>query len=82
MFISERRAFANNLRDFESIRNFFTASTIATLVDLPFAALFFVIFSTHRCEKFANFLILFMVLEYVLRKQIISNFLIKMHVKT
>lgn len=36
-------AFANNLRDFESIRNFFTASTIATLVDLPFAALFLVI---------------------------------------
>ena len=27
-------AFANNLRDFESIRNFFTASTMATLVDL------------------------------------------------
>ncbi len=36
-------AFANNLRDFESIRNFFTASTIATVVDLPFAALFLVI---------------------------------------
>lgn len=30
-------AFASNLRDFESIRNFFTASTIATLVDLPFS---------------------------------------------
>ncbi len=30
-------AFANNLKDFESIRSFFTASTLATLVDLPFA---------------------------------------------
>lgn len=36
-------AFANNLRDFESIRNFFTASTIATLVDLPFAIIFLVV---------------------------------------
>ncbi len=33
-------AFASNLRDFESIRNFFTASTIATLVDVPFSILF------------------------------------------
>ena len=36
-------AFANNLRDFESIRNFFTASTMATLVDLPFAIIFLVV---------------------------------------
>lgn len=36
-------AFASNLRDFESIRNFFTASTLATLVDLPFAVLLLVI---------------------------------------
>ncbi len=36
-------AFANNLRDFESIRNFFTASTIATLVDLPFAVVFLIV---------------------------------------
>lgn len=36
-------AFANNLRDFESIRNFFTSSTIATLVDLPFAVIFLVV---------------------------------------
>lgn len=33
-------AFASQLRDFESIRNFFTASTMATLVDLPFAIIF------------------------------------------
>jgi ATP-binding cassette subfamily C protein LapB len=36
-------AFASNLRDFESIRNFFTASTIATLVDLPFSILLLVL---------------------------------------
>ena len=33
-------AFASQLRDFESIRNFFTASTMATVVDLPFAIIF------------------------------------------
>jgi len=36
-------SFASNLRDFESIRNFFTASTIATLVDVPFAIIFLVV---------------------------------------
>ncbi len=36
-------AFASQLRDFESIRNFFTASTLATLVDLPFAVIFLVV---------------------------------------
>jgi ATP-binding cassette subfamily C protein LapB len=36
-------AFASQLRDFESIRNFFTASTLATLVDLPFAVIFLVL---------------------------------------
>ncbi len=36
-------AFASQLRDFESIRNFFTASTLATLVDLPFAIIFLVV---------------------------------------
>jgi ATP-binding cassette subfamily C protein LapB len=36
-------AFASQLRDFESIRNFFTASTLATLVDLPFAIIFLIV---------------------------------------
>ena len=36
-------AFASQLRDFESIRNFFTASTMATLVDLPFAVIFLLV---------------------------------------
>lgn len=38
-------AFANSLREFDSIRNFFTSGTIASLVDLPFVLIFlFVIF--------------------------------------
>ena len=36
-------AFASKLREFESIRGFFTASTIATLVDIPFSAIFLVV---------------------------------------
>ncbi|MEM7564786.1 MAG: type I secretion system permease/ATPase, partial [Pseudomonadota bacterium] len=36
-------AFASQLREFESIRNFFTASTIAALVDLPFAVIFLLV---------------------------------------
>jgi ATP-binding cassette subfamily C protein LapB len=38
-------AFANTLREFDSIRHFFTSGTIASLVDLPFVFIFlFVIF--------------------------------------
>lgn len=33
-------AFANNLSEFESVRNFITSSTVAVLVDLPFSLLF------------------------------------------
>ncbi|MDD3325119.1 MAG: type I secretion system permease/ATPase [Sulfurospirillaceae bacterium] len=33
-------SFASNLRDFESVRNFFTSSTIAAIIDLPFAIIF------------------------------------------
>jgi len=36
-------SFASQLREFESIRNFFTASTLATLVDLPFAVIFLLV---------------------------------------
>lgn len=31
---------ANNLREFESLREFFTSATLTTLIDLPFVALF------------------------------------------
>ncbi len=33
-------SFANNLKEFDSIRSFFTSSTIAALVDLPFTVIF------------------------------------------
>ena len=32
--------FANNMEEFESIRNFITSATITTLIDMPFVALF------------------------------------------
>lgn len=33
-------SFANNLKEFESIRSFFTSTTIASIVDLPFTIIF------------------------------------------
>ncbi|HEX2115328.1 MAG TPA: type I secretion system permease/ATPase [Alphaproteobacteria bacterium] len=33
-------AFANELREFETLRDFFTSATLATLIDLPFVFLF------------------------------------------
>lgn len=35
-------AFANNIKDFEQIKNFFSSSTIPVLFDLPFVFLFLV----------------------------------------
>ena len=36
-------SFANNLKDFDSIRGFFTASSISTMIDLPFTIIFLLI---------------------------------------
>ncbi|KIM11939.1 MAG: ABC transporter [Sulfuricurvum sp. PC08-66] len=36
-------SFANNLRDFDSIRGFLTSTTMTALIDIPFAILFFII---------------------------------------
>lgn len=35
--------FANNLKEFDSIRQFFTSGTLATLVDLPFLVIFLLV---------------------------------------
>ncbi|MBF0255794.1 MAG: type I secretion system permease/ATPase [Gammaproteobacteria bacterium] len=36
-------AFANNLREFEAVRDFITSATITTLIDLPFIIIFLVV---------------------------------------
>jgi ATP-binding cassette subfamily C protein LapB len=36
-------AFANTLRDFETLRDFFTSASLATLVDIPFIGLFILV---------------------------------------
>ena len=36
-------SFANNVREFETLRDFFTSATLTGLVDLPFAVLFLVV---------------------------------------
>jgi ATP-binding cassette subfamily C protein LapB len=36
-------AFANMLRDFDSVRDFFTSATLTVLADLPFTALFLIV---------------------------------------
>ncbi len=36
-------SFANNLKDFETVRGFFTASTLSVVIDLPFAIIFLLV---------------------------------------
>ncbi|MDD2790849.1 MAG: type I secretion system permease/ATPase [Sulfurimonas sp.] len=36
-------SFANNLKDFESVRSFFTTATMTAVIDLPFALIFLVV---------------------------------------
>lgn len=36
-------AFANNLRDFESLREFFTSATLVSIVDIPFIFIFVIV---------------------------------------
>ena len=43
-------AFANHLHEFESFRDFFTSTTLAALIDIPFALLFIAIIWTLHSE--------------------------------
>ncbi len=43
-------AFANHLHEFESFRDFFTSTTLATLIDIPFSLLFIMIIWTLHSE--------------------------------
>ncbi len=36
-------SFANNLKDFESVRSFFTTATMTAIIDLPFAIIFLIV---------------------------------------
>ncbi len=60
-------AFANNLREFDSIRNFFTSGTIASIVDLPFVIIFLlVIFYIAGNIVFVPIVIITIILVYSL----------------
>ncbi len=53
-------AFANILRDFDSVREFFTSATITALVDVPFTLLF--LFFVYQLGGSIAFILVFMVL--------------------
>lgn len=58
-------SFANNLREFDSIRNFFTSATIVTIVDLPFSLLFLIVIGyIAGAVVFVPLVIIFLLLLY------------------
>lgn len=60
-------AFANNIKDFELIKNFFSSSTMAVLVDLPFAVLFLIaIYYISGSIVLVPILFIFLILIYSL----------------
>ena len=60
-------SFANNLKEFDSIRSFFTSSTIAALVDLPFTVIFLaVIYFIAGNIVFVPILISMIIIIYML----------------
>ncbi|MBE9562726.1 MAG: type I secretion system permease/ATPase, partial [Proteobacteria bacterium] len=74
-------AFANHLHEFESFRDFFTSTTLATLIDIPFALLFIAIIWTLHSELamiplyIMPVIIIFSILiQFPLRKVIYQTF--------
>jgi len=60
-------SFANNLKDFESVRSFFTTATMTAIIDLPFAIIFlFVIYYIGGHLVFVPLLTMFLILSYAL----------------
>jgi len=60
-------AFASNIKDFEMIKNFFSSSTIAVLVDLPFVLLFLLaIFYISGAIVVVPIIFIFLILFYSL----------------
>ncbi len=60
-------AFANNLKEFDSIRNFLTSATLASIIDLPFVFLFiFVTYSIGGYLVFVPLSVLVFIILYAL----------------
>ncbi|HIP44080.1 MAG TPA: type I secretion system permease/ATPase [Sulfurospirillum arcachonense] len=60
-------SFANNLKEFESIRGFFTSTTVATIIDLPFIFIFlFVIHLIGGAIVWAPVAIIIVIMIYTL----------------
>lgn len=60
-------SFANNLKDFESIRSFFTTATMTAMIDLPFAVIFLlVIYYIGGHLVFVPIVTIFLILFYAM----------------
>lgn len=60
-------SFANNLKDFESIRSFFTTATMTAMIDLPFAIIFLlVIYYIGGLLVFVPIITIFLILFYAM----------------
>jgi len=60
-------SFANNLKDFESVRSFFTTATMTAIIDLPFALIFLaVIYYIGGLLVLVPIITMFLILIYAL----------------
>ena len=60
-------SFANNLKDFESVRSFFTTATMTAVIDLPFAIIFLaVIYYIGGVLVFVPIVTIFLILGYAM----------------
>ena len=60
-------SFANNMKDFEAVRSFFTTATMTAIIDLPFAIIFLlVIYYIGGYLVFVPMITMFLILAYAL----------------